>query len=159
LPKKKQIFNQHSVIAKPRFMNPELFLENGREAIGLLGLLVKVATINSESIDRLSMIKNAGVDLPSLKLTSDSVNFAQQLVAQFKRFCVSEQRVDYHPMLGRIEYLRTMDEQFHLFNFDDQERGLFEDLMNRGNENLKALAARRSIGRESGVWCRYWHSY
>jgi hypothetical protein len=132
---------------KPTFMNPELFLENGRETIGLLGLLVKVATINSEPLDRLSMIKNAGVDLPSLKLTSDSVNFAQQLVAEFKRFCVSEQRIDYHPMLRLIEYLRTMDEQFHLFNFDDQERGLFENLMNKGNENLKALIARRSIGR------------
>jgi hypothetical protein len=128
-------------------MNPNLFLENGRETIGLLGALVKVATINSEPNDRLSVMNNAGVNLPSLKLTSDAVNFAQQIVAEFKRFCVSEKQIEYHPMLRVIEYLRTTDTQFHLYKFDDQEQDLFEHLLNKGDENLKALAARRSVGR------------
>src|SRR5215213_3239345 len=138
------------------FMDPNLFLEGGRETISLLGAIVKVAKIDSIAKERLAVINNAGVELPSLQLASDPVNFAQQIVAEFKRFCVSERRIEYHPMLKLIEYLRTTETQFRLYNFDDQELDLFDQLLDKGHENLKALAARRSVGkvedaRECGI--------
>lgn len=128
-------------------MNPNLFLEDGRETIGLLAVFVKTAKTNSTAKERLALMDNAGVDLPNLQLASDPVNFANQLVAESKRFCVSERRIDYHPMLQLIEHLRAAEKQFAPYNFDDQELELFDRLLDRGRENLKALAARRCVGR------------
>lgn len=137
-------------------MNPNLFLENGRETIGLQGAFIKVAKIGSEARDRIAVLNNAGIDIPSLKMNSDPVSFSQQLVAEFKQFCVSERSIEYHPMLRLIEYLQTTDMQFGLYRFDDQELDLFKGLLDKGKENLKALAARRCVGRiedatESGI--------
>lgn len=128
-------------------MNPNLFLEDGRETIGLLAVFVKMAKTNSTAKERLALMGNAGVDLPNLQLASDPVNFGTQMVAEFKQFCVSERRIEYHPMLRLIEYLSATEKQFAPHNFDDQELELLNHLLDKGNENLKALAARRCVGR------------
>jgi S1-C subfamily serine protease len=127
-------------------MNPNEFL-NQREAQGLVSILIKFAGRNSSPADRQSVFKIAGIALPGLSLFTDPMNFALQLAAEFKDFCVSEQNVEYHPMLRFIEYVSEIETQYKLYNFDDDELTLLTEILTKGRENLIAIATRRSIGK------------
>lgn len=127
-------------------MNPNLFLETQDDSNALLGAFVKVGMKDLDASARRETLENAGVELPAVQLDGNAVAFARRLVAAFKVFCVSERRPDYHPMLALVEHLALTDEQFALYNFDDEDRALFVRLLERGRENLKALGVRRSVG-------------
>jgi hypothetical protein len=91
-------------------------------------------------------LEGAGVDialLANLRLDTQPNRFAQALVAAFKNYRVSSQRWDYHPMVSLLQYLLAVPP----YELADQDAALFTQLVERGEENCKALAARSAVGR------------
>lgn len=127
-------------------MNPNLFLEDGDDSFAMLSAMVKAADYATTSADRQALLRNAGVNMPSLRLDGGALDYAQRLVAAFKNFCVSERRPDYHPMLLLVRYLVWVEEQFRTYNFTDVEFALLEKMLAAGGRNLKALELRRAVG-------------
>jgi Effector-associated domain 8 len=78
------------------------------------------------------VLKAAGVDFPLLQFFADPVNFAHQLVAKFKEYAASEQRIDYHPLIQFLDHLYRMEQQFGLYGLADEEKALFSKLIARG---------------------------
>ncbi len=126
-------------------MNPEVFLEQKdvvplTRALNQFGLRVNVAS------DRQEFLESAGVDialLANLRLDTQPNRFAQALVAAFKNYRVSSQRLDYHPMVSLLQYLLAVPP----YELVDQDVALFTQLVERGEENCNALAARSAVAR------------
>ena len=124
-------------------MNPDIFLS--QEDVHLLtqafdALALEMATAD----DRRNLLINAGVHSgfsSKLNLNSSPYLFANQLVAQYREYRVSELRPIYHPMICLLEYL------LQIHDLDDQTRTLFQKLVKQGQENFQGLAARKTVGR------------
>jgi len=127
-------------------MNPELFLEDRDGSLLTLALNQFAIKINDAN-DRQEVLESAGIDialLSNLKLGATSTKFALALVAAFKRYSVSNQRLDYHPMVSLLKHLCALAP---IYGLTDQDVALFTRLTEQGQENLKALAARSAVGR------------
>jgi hypothetical protein len=126
-------------------MNPELFLEQ-KDVVPLNRALNQFAIKVNVASDRQDILEGAGVDialLANLRLDTQPNRFAQALVAAFKNYRVSSQRWDYHPMVSLLQYLLAVPP----YELADQDAALFTQLVERGEENCKALAARSAVGR------------
>jgi len=127
-------------------MNPELFLEQ-RDVVPLTLALNQFALRVNVASDRQEFLDSAGVDnalLSNLRLDTQPNRFAQALVAAFKSYRISNQRLDYHPMVSLLKYLCDLAP---IYELADQDVALFSRLAEQGQENLKALAARSAVGR------------
>jgi hypothetical protein len=60
-------------------MNPDLFLEDQQDVVGLVVAMAKFANRDSTPHERQAVLKAAGVNLPFLQCSANSVSFAQQL--------------------------------------------------------------------------------
>lgn len=127
-------------------MNPELFLEQ-KDVVPLTLALNQFALRVNVASDRQEFLDSAGVDnalLSNLRLDTQPNRFAQALVAAFKSYRISNQRLDYHPMVSLLKYLCDLAP---IYELADQDVALFSRLAEQGQENLKALAARTAVGR------------
>lgn len=126
-------------------MNPEIFLEQ-KDVVPLNRALNQFAIKVNVASDRQDILEGAGVDialLANLRLDTPPNRFAQALVAAFKNYRVSSQRLDYHPMVSLLQYLLAVPP----YELADQDAALFTQLVERGEENCKALAAGSAVGR------------
>jgi S1-C subfamily serine protease len=128
-------------------MNPELFVEKD-EVPGLVRALMKFSNKFPVASDRRDILGTAGLDssfISSLKFDANSVVFANALLARFRDYKVSEQRLDYHPMVAFLSFLN--DTGPTNYGLEDQDIALCAQLIERSKENLKALQACSAVGR------------
>lgn len=141
-----QFTDSNSSWTDENVMNPELFLEQ-TDIVPLTLALNQFALRVNDASDRQEVLESAGIDialLSNLKLGATSTKFAPALVAEFKRYRISNQRSDYHPMVSLLKYLCDLAP---IYGLADQDVALFSRLAEQGQENLKALAARSTVGR------------
>jgi hypothetical protein len=127
-------------------MNPEVFLDQ-KDVTPLILALNQFALRVNVASDRQEFLESAGVDnalLSNLRLDTQPNRFAQALVAAFKSYHISNQRLDYHPMVSLLKYLCDLAP---IYGLADPDVALFTRLAEQGQENLKALAARSAVGR------------
>lgn len=94
--------------------------------------------------DRKHMLVNAGIHPAfhsKLSFGTSPYLFANALAAHFREYRVSDQQPSYHPMVSLLDYLLKVHE------LEDQDRKLFERLLQQSLENFDRLAARSAVGR------------
>src|SRR5579859_7002363 len=92
---------------------------------------------------RKDILINAGVHSSfrsKLTFEASPMLFANNLVAQFREYRISQQQPMYHPMVSLLEYL------VQAFEFEDQDNKLFRRLAGQGLDTLMGLNASRSVG-------------
>jgi S1-C subfamily serine protease len=127
-------------------MNPEVFLEQRDVTLLVMALNNFALKINVAS-DRQNILESAGIDsgfLSNLRFDTQSNVFAQSLVSAFKNYQISYQSLKYHPMVNLLKYLSDLAQ---MYSFRDQDLEFFNRLVEKGQENFKALAARNQVGR------------
>ena len=136
----------NSVWTDENVMNPEIFLEQ-KDVSQLIKALNQFALKVSVASDRYNFLENAGIDsgfLSHLRFDTQSIIFAQELVTAFKKYSISKQSLDYHPMIKFLEYLRDLAP---IYGLNDQSVEVFTELIEEGYENVKAIASRSAVGR------------
>lgn len=126
-------------------MNPELFLEQ-KDAAPLTLALNQWANRVSVASDRQDVLESAGIDtaLLNIKLDTKPNQFATALIAAFRNYSIKSERLDYHPLVSLLGYLRDLAP---IYGLADSDAALFDRLVKHGQENLKALTARSAVGR------------
>ncbi|MBD2359139.1 trypsin-like peptidase domain-containing protein [Tolypothrix sp. FACHB-123] len=127
-------------------MNPEIFLDQ-KDITPLILALNHFALKVSVASDRLNILESAGIDsafLSNLKFDAQPNTFAQALVSGFKNYQISQKNFKYHPLVNLLELLRDLAS---IYGLKDQDLELFNRLVEQGQENFKALAARNTVGR------------
>ncbi|MEH1883261.1 trypsin-like peptidase domain-containing protein [Nostoc sp.] len=128
-------------------MKPEIFLEPN-DVVYLEESLEKFFATRFDNVSsRRSVFSSSGVEdsfIRPLIFISNPVEFSNRVVAKFKDYKVSNQRIDHHPMLKLLQYLLNRKESYEL---EDQDIELFTKLVERGRENLNALKARNTVCR------------
>jgi len=127
-------------------MNPESFLEQ-QDVVPLTLALNRWAQQVNVVSDRQEVLQSAGVDdtvLSNLRIDTKPNIFATTLVAAFKKYLISSQPGNYHPMVSLLQYL---SELAPLYGLPEEDVALFSRLVTRGQENLKALAVRSAVAR------------
>lgn len=128
-------------------MKPEIFLDQD-DIVHLEDSLENLfARKLDNSVSRRSIFSTSGVEdsfIRNIIFNSNPVEFTNVVVAKFKDYKVSNQRVDDHPMLSLLQYLLKRKESYEL---EDQDIHLFTKLAERGRENLNALKARNTVCR------------
>ncbi|OUL30970.1 trypsin [Nostoc sp. 106C] len=127
-------------------MNPEIFLEQ-QDITPLTMALNHFALKVPLASDRQNVLESAGIDsafLSNLKWDTQSIHFANELVAKFKQYQISSNSLESHPMVKLLKYLSDLA---IIYNFKDEDSKLFTRLVERGQENFKALAACNTVGR------------
>jgi S1-C subfamily serine protease len=135
--------NSDVVVGDKKVMDPEVFL-NQNDTNALTKVLQRFAIRISTANERYDLLISAGIGvafISDVKLDAAPITFAQSLVARFRRYRVSDQGLEYHPMLALLSYLRDT------YELEDQEKSLFDYLIERGQQNFKALAAQSTVGR------------
>jgi hypothetical protein len=126
-------------------MNPELFLEQ-TDVVPLTLALNQFALKVNDASDRQEVLESAGIDisiLSNLRLSTKPSIFATALVAAFKNYRISNQRLGYHPLVSLLKHLCDLAP---IYGLADQDVVLFTRLAEQGQENLKALIARSAVG-------------
>jgi S1-C subfamily serine protease len=127
-------------------MNPEIFLDQ-QDVTRLIMALNQFALKVTVANDRQNFLESAGVDyafLSNLRFDTQSHVFAQSLVSAFKSYQISHKNFNYHPLLSVLESLRNLAS---IYGLKDQDVELYTRLIEKGQENFKALAARNTVGR------------
>ncbi|MCW5316782.1 serine protease [Nostoc sp. KVJ3] len=128
-------------------MKPEIFLEQN-DVVYLENSLEKFfATKFDNASSWRSIFSSSGVEESFIRpiiFISNPVEFSNRVVAKFKDYKVSNQRIDHHPMMKLLQYLLNRKESYE---FEDQDIELFTKLAERGRENLNALKARNTVCR------------
>ncbi|MEJ6483559.1 trypsin-like peptidase domain-containing protein [Nostoc punctiforme UO1] len=127
-------------------MNPERFLDQ-QDVTPLIMALNNFALKLSVASDRQNFLENTGVDfafLSNLRFDTSPNIFAQSLVSAFKNYQISHQNLNHHPL---VNVLKSLCELESIYGLKYQDVELFTRLVEKGQENLKALAARNSVGR------------
>ncbi|MEH1951025.1 MAG: trypsin-like peptidase domain-containing protein [Nostoc sp.] len=128
-------------------MKPEIFLEPN-DVVYLEESLEKFFATRFYNVSSWrSVFSSSGVEdsfIRPLIFISNPVEFSNRVVAKFKDYKVSNQRIDHHPMLKLLQYLLNRKESYEL---EDQDIELFTKLAERGRENLNALKARNTVCR------------
>lgn len=126
-------------------MKPEVFLEQ-KDVLPLVKALIKVLmSINSN--DYQSVLENAGIHsalIGRLRLSSSPNILVQTLVAEFKKYSIDNKQLDYHPMINLLDYFCGIAE---IYSLSEQDVTLFQQLVEKGQENFKALKACNAVGR------------
>lgn len=123
-------------------MNPEVFLEQ-EDIPSITKALSQVFT----RVKPLAILEAAGIDnnfIGNLSLNAQPNMFALELVAAFRTYSISRERLDYHPMIKLFQHLCALAATYKL---TDEDRALFSKLIERGKENFQALAACSAVGR------------
>lgn len=133
-------------LPEPKQMNPEIFLE-ARDVAPLIKALIPVfMKINAYS-DRHSLLENADIDpvfIGDLKLDAQPNFFTPALVAAFKSYKISYQKISYHPLINLLAYLVDLAE---IYGISDEGLRICDRLIKQGQENFKALTVRNAVGR------------
>ena len=127
-------------------MNPEIFLEQ-KNVFPLIRILTQFAIRDSDAAARQTALINAEVDssfLSTLHFGNGADQFANELVAEFRRCSISSDKPTYHPMLCLLSYLC---DKARSYKFSDDDQDLLTQLIEHGQENFKALEARNIVGR------------
>lgn len=127
-------------------MNPEIFLEQ-QDVAPLIMALNHFSLKVSVASDRQNVLESAGIDsafLSNLKWDTQSINFANELVGKFRQYQISSYNLESHPMVKLLKHLGNFA---LIYNFSDQDVELFNQLVEKGQENFKALAASNTVGR------------
>ncbi len=127
-------------------MNPEVFLDE-QYVIPLTKTLISVLMKISNAGDRQSVLEAAGMKpalMGNLRLDSQANIFAQALIAEFKRYRIDSRRLDYHPMVSLLDYFCKLAD---IYSLSDQDFAMLRQLVDRGEENFKALKVRSGVGR------------
>ncbi|WP_373525321.1 trypsin-like peptidase domain-containing protein [Nostoc sp.] len=128
-------------------MNPEIFLEQN-DVVCLEESLEKFFATRFENASSWrSVFSSSGVEdsfIRPLNFISNPVEFSNRVVAKFKDYKVSNQRLDDHPMVKLLQYLLNRKGSYEL---EDQDVDLFTKLVERGRENFSALKARNTVCR------------
>ncbi|WP_209271491.1 trypsin-like peptidase domain-containing protein [Nostoc sp. ATCC 53789] len=127
-------------------MNPEIFLDQ-QDITPLIMALNNFALKLSVASDRQNFLENTGVDfafLSNLRFDTSPNIFAQSLVSAFKNYQISHQNLNHHPL---VNVLKSLCELESIYGLKYQDVELFTRLVEKGQENLKALAARNTVGR------------
>lgn len=127
-------------------MNPDIFLEQ-KDITPLILALNNFALRVSVASDRQNFLESAGIDsafLSNIRFDTPSNIFAQSLVSAFKNYQVSLYNFNYHPLLNFLESLRDLAS---IYGLKEQDVELFNRLLERGQENFKALITRNAVCR------------
>jgi hypothetical protein len=127
-------------------MNPEIFLEQ-TDVIPLIKALIPVFTTINGASERHSLLENADIDsafIGNLKLDAQPNLFTPALVAAFKRYKISHQKISYHPQINLLAYLVDLAE---IYGISDEGLRICDRLIKQGKENFKALTVRNAVGR------------
>jgi len=127
-------------------MHPEIFLEQ-KDISPLIRILTQFALRDSDNDDRQKALTIAGIDssfLNRLRFGIAPVQFANQLASDFRDYRISSNEPTYHPMLCLLNHLR---DQAASYGFSDDYQDLLTQLIEQGQENFKAIAARNTVGR------------
>ncbi len=127
-------------------MKPEIFLDQ-RDVTPLIMALNNFALKVNVASDRQNFLESAGVDyafLSNLRFDTSPNIFAQSLVSAFKNYQISHQNLNHHPL---VNVLKSLCELESIYGLKYQDVELFTRLVEKGQENLKALAARNTVGR------------
>jgi V8-like Glu-specific endopeptidase len=127
-------------------MEPEVFLEQN-DVVPLVKVLKQLLIQNNTASGRQDTLESAGINsalLGNLRLDSQPSTLAQALVAEFRKYRINSRRLDYHPMLCLLSYLSDVADDYSL---SDEGVILLRRLVERGQENLKALKACSAVGR------------
>ena len=95
---------------------------------------------------RLNLLENAEFErvlIAKLKPELPPNKFANELVAEFRRYRLDRRRLNYHPMVNLLKHLCDSAEIYSLSDEED----LFRHLVEQGENNLKALGVRSCVGR------------
>ncbi|WP_199341939.1 serine protease [Nostoc punctiforme] len=128
-------------------MNPEIFLEQNDVAFLENSLEKFFATRFDNASSWRSVFSSSGVEnsfIIPIIFISNPVEFSNRLVAKFKDYKVSYQRIDHHPMANLLQYLLNRKESYEL---EEKDVDLFTKLTERCRENLKAIKARNTVCR------------
>jgi outer membrane protein assembly factor BamB len=141
-------FNSYERINENR-MNPECFIGD-EDAISLVRALILFGRDIDTRRERKNILVVAGIEYDFIDDLSSSIgcgarSLANDLVSNFKSYKVSENRLDYHPMVQFLNYLLEMGPE--KYGLDDDGADVCKKLAERGEENLKALKSRSSVGR------------
>ncbi|MEP0872941.1 serine protease [Trichocoleus desertorum AS-A10] len=127
-------------------MNSEVFLE--REAtVHLTKALIPIFVRVNSASDRHALLLNAEIHsafIANLNLNAQPNMLVQNIVAGFKRFQVSGDRPDYHPMINLLTYLTDFADSYEL---SAQDLIFFNQLFEQGHNNFNASRARKAVGR------------
>lgn len=124
-------------------MDPDVFIAQENVHLLVQALTTLALDVNAAE-DRKGLLANAGIPFnwrSKLTFTESAYLFANQLVAHFRDFRVSEEQPTYHPMISLLEYL------LHTYTLEEQDKDLFTKLIKQGQENFGGLVARRTVGR------------
>ncbi|MDZ8259553.1 trypsin-like peptidase domain-containing protein [Nostoc sp. ChiQUE01b] len=148
LEKSLQLFENYSLSwTNENVMNPEIFLEQG-DIVNFEDKLENLFAIKLDNAtNRRSIFITSGVDdsfIKNINFNSTPVEITNIVVAKFKNYKVSNQRVDYHPMINLLQYLLNRKISYEL---EDQDIDLFTKLVEQGRENFNALKARNTVCR------------
>ncbi|MEH1841641.1 MAG: trypsin-like peptidase domain-containing protein [Nostoc sp.] len=138
--------NYSLIWTNENFMNPKIFLEQ-KDVIPLIMALNNFALKVNVASDRQNFLESAGVDyafLSNLRFDTQSHIFAQSLVSAFKNYQISHKNFNAHPLVSVLESLRNLAS---IYGLKDQDVELYTRLVEKGQENFKALAACNTVGR------------
>ncbi|WP_414565598.1 MULTISPECIES: trypsin-like peptidase domain-containing protein [unclassified Anabaena] len=141
-----EIVNNTSIWRDENIMNPEIFLDD-QDVIPLIKAVNSFALKFNGASDRQDVLENSGIDtafLSSLKCDEQPNKFAQALVSRFKTYQISKNQFNYHPLVNLLKHLSNLTP---IYGFSDPEVELFMRLVEKGQENFKALAARNAVAR------------
>ncbi|MEH2077175.1 MAG: trypsin-like peptidase domain-containing protein [Nostoc sp.] len=143
-----QLFENYSLTwTNENIMNPEIFLEQ-RDVVNLEDRLENLFAMKLDNAaNKRSIFITSGIDdsfIRNINFNSTPVEITNIIVAKFKNYKVSNQRVDYHPLINLLQYLLNRKESYEL---EDQDIKLFTKLAERGRENFNALKARNTVCR------------
>lgn len=124
-------------------MEPDIFL--AQDDVHLLVQAMNTFALEVDTADaRKDALINAGIHLSfrsKLIFETSPHLFANNLVAHFREYRVSQQRPAYHPMISLLDYLLKIQE------LEEQDRNLFKRLVKQSLENLAGLTALSAVSR------------
>ncbi|MDM9581067.1 trypsin-like peptidase domain-containing protein [Nostoc sp. GT001] len=139
--------NYSLILTNENVMKPEIFLEQNDVVCLEYSLEKFFATKFDNASSWRSVFSSSGVEdsfIRPLVFINNPVEFSNRVVAKFKDYKVSNQRIDHHPMVKLLQYLLNRKESYE---FEDQDIELFTKLVVRGQENLNALKACNTVCR------------
>ncbi len=128
------------------FMNPEEFLSQ-QYTQSLISVLNGLALRFTEPTERRNFLQNSDISIDfisKIEFGKSSIVFAQSLTSEFKNYQISNNRLNYHPLVSLLEYFCGLSD---IYGFRDQDVQLFKQLIEKGQENFNVLAARTNIAR------------
>jgi len=129
-------------------MNPDVFLEQ-KDVSPLIAALTRWSQQVIIASDRQDVLNNSGIHqalLNQIKFDNKAPLFANNLVAELKKYSFSYQKADYHPLVNLLQHLCDRA-QSEIDELPEEDIALFGKLLEEGKDKLNALASRHAVGR------------